>query len=30
MEIIFVDIIAPIIVGVVLALFSHWLDQRKS
>ncbi|WP_419744108.1 type I toxin-antitoxin system Fst family toxin (plasmid) [Macrococcoides bohemicum] len=29
MEIIFVDIIAPIIVGVVLALFSHWLDQRK-
>ncbi|MDJ1112598.1 MULTISPECIES: type I toxin-antitoxin system Fst family toxin [Staphylococcaceae] len=30
MEIIFVDIIAPIIVGVVLALFSHWLEQRKS
>ncbi|QPT47884.1 type I toxin-antitoxin system Fst family toxin (plasmid) [Macrococcoides caseolyticum] len=30
MEIIFVDIIAPILVGVVLALFSNWLDQRKS
>ncbi|QYA34172.1 type I toxin-antitoxin system Fst family toxin [Macrococcoides caseolyticum] len=30
MEIIFVDIIAPIIVGVILTLFSHWLDQRKS
>ncbi|WBF54003.1 type I toxin-antitoxin system Fst family toxin [Macrococcoides canis] len=30
MDYILVNVIAPIIVGVVLALFSHWLDQRKS
>ncbi|HEE9186273.1 type I toxin-antitoxin system Fst family toxin [Macrococcoides caseolyticum] len=30
MDYILVNIVAPIIVGVVLALFSHWLDQRKS
>ncbi|QYA46147.1 type I toxin-antitoxin system Fst family toxin (plasmid) [Macrococcoides bohemicum] len=29
MDILLVDVIAPIIVGVILALFSHWLDQRK-
>ncbi|WP_419744123.1 type I toxin-antitoxin system Fst family toxin (plasmid) [Macrococcoides bohemicum] len=30
MDYILVNVVAPIIVGVVLALFSHWLDQRKS
>ncbi|WP_414051556.1 type I toxin-antitoxin system Fst family toxin [Macrococcus animalis] len=30
MDYILVNIVAPILVGVVLALFSHWLDQRKS
>ncbi|WP_323704886.1 type I toxin-antitoxin system Fst family toxin [Mammaliicoccus sp. Dog046] len=25
----FSEIISPIIVGVTLALLSHWLDQRK-
>ncbi|WP_115358632.1 type I toxin-antitoxin system Fst family toxin [Staphylococcus epidermidis] len=30
MDYIFVNIVVPIIVGVILALFSHWLDQRKS
>ncbi|WP_157819867.1 type I toxin-antitoxin system Fst family toxin [Macrococcoides caseolyticum] len=30
MDYILVNIVAPIVVGVVLALFSHWLDQRKS
>ncbi|TDL98680.1 type I toxin-antitoxin system Fst family toxin [Macrococcus brunensis] len=29
MEILIVNIIAPLYVGVALALFSHWLDQRK-
>ncbi|NQG72584.1 type I toxin-antitoxin system Fst family toxin, partial [Streptococcus suis] len=27
-EIIFLNIIAPITVGVVLALFSKWLDKK--
>ncbi|MEW4383495.1 type I toxin-antitoxin system Fst family toxin [Staphylococcus epidermidis] len=30
MDFIFVNIVVPIIVGVILALFSYWLDQRKS
>ncbi|KAA9376199.1 type I toxin-antitoxin system Fst family toxin [Staphylococcus epidermidis] len=30
MDYILVNIVVPIIVGVILALFSHWLDQRKS
>ncbi|MCG1191494.1 type I toxin-antitoxin system Fst family toxin [Staphylococcus epidermidis] len=30
MDYILVNIVIPIIVGVILALFSHWLDQRKS
>ncbi|MCE4958048.1 MULTISPECIES: type I toxin-antitoxin system Fst family toxin [Staphylococcaceae] len=30
MDFLLVNVIAPIIVGVILALFSHWLDQRKS
>ncbi|WP_157819716.1 type I toxin-antitoxin system Fst family toxin [Macrococcoides caseolyticum] len=30
MEILIVNVIAPLYVGVALALFSHWLDQRKS
>ncbi|MEB5762530.1 type I toxin-antitoxin system Fst family toxin [Staphylococcus haemolyticus] len=25
----FVSIIAPIIVGVILTLFSHWLNNRE-
>ncbi|WP_419744107.1 type I toxin-antitoxin system Fst family toxin (plasmid) [Macrococcoides bohemicum] len=29
MDYIFVNIVVPIIVGVILTLFSHWLDQRK-
>ncbi|TDM14403.1 MULTISPECIES: type I toxin-antitoxin system Fst family toxin [Staphylococcaceae] len=29
MEILIVNVIAPLYVGVALALFSHWLDQRK-
>ncbi|MEB2860170.1 type I toxin-antitoxin system Fst family toxin [Staphylococcus sp. GCP4] len=30
MDYILVNIVVPIIVGVILALFSQWLDQRKS
>ncbi|MDS3930650.1 type I toxin-antitoxin system Fst family toxin [Staphylococcus epidermidis] len=30
MDFILVNIVVPIIVGVILALFSYWLDQRKS
>ncbi|KAA1036037.1 MULTISPECIES: type I toxin-antitoxin system Fst family toxin [Macrococcus] len=30
MDFLLVNVIAPIIVGVILMLFSHWLDQRKS
>ncbi|MBC9875573.1 type I toxin-antitoxin system Fst family toxin [Macrococcoides bohemicum] len=30
MDFLLVNIATPIFVGVVLALFSHWLDQRKS
>ncbi|QYA41204.1 type I toxin-antitoxin system Fst family toxin [Macrococcoides caseolyticum] len=29
MDYIFVNIVVPIIVSVILTLFSHWLDQRK-
>lgn len=28
-EFLLVNVIAPLYVGVALALFSHWLDQRK-
>ncbi|AUW61927.1 MULTISPECIES: type I toxin-antitoxin system Fst family toxin [Bacillota] len=27
-SIIFVSIVAPIIVGVIITLFSHWLNNR--
>ncbi|MEB7784214.1 type I toxin-antitoxin system Fst family toxin [Mammaliicoccus sciuri] len=27
--IIFVSLIAPIITGVIIALFTHWLNNRK-
>ena len=30
MDFLLVNVIAPMYVGVALALFSHWLDQRKS
>ncbi|KAA1035785.1 MULTISPECIES: type I toxin-antitoxin system Fst family toxin [Macrococcus] len=29
MDFLLVSVIAPLYVGVALALFSHWLDQRK-
>ena len=29
MDFLLVNVIAPLYVGVALALFSHWLDQRK-
>ncbi|MEB7435664.1 MULTISPECIES: type I toxin-antitoxin system Fst family toxin [Staphylococcus] len=28
-SILFVTIIAPIVVGVILTLFSHWLNNRE-
>ncbi|WP_436884053.1 type I toxin-antitoxin system Fst family toxin [Mammaliicoccus sciuri] len=30
MEFLLVDVVAPVLFGIILALFSHWLDQRKS
>ncbi|HJF18814.1 MAG: type I toxin-antitoxin system Fst family toxin [Lactobacillus crispatus] len=30
METLITSIVAPIIVGIVLALFDHWLDHRDN